>query len=112
MNFTFKNPQNNPHNDPKDIPKIIAFESVYSMDGDIAPIEQIAEIAKNYNALMDWKEANPDFMNNEDKTDYFTKTVSTLGKLDTNIDSKIIKNICKETYVKEKDAQKHVNVDK
>ncbi len=35
----------------KDIPKIIAFESVYSMDGDIAPIEHIAEIAKSYNAL-------------------------------------------------------------
>jgi 5-aminolevulinate synthase len=35
----------------KDIPKIIAFESVYSMDGDIAPIQHIAEVAKNYNAL-------------------------------------------------------------
>ena len=35
----------------KNIPKIIAFESVYSMDGDIAPIENIAAIAKKYNAL-------------------------------------------------------------
>ncbi|MAI02551.1 MAG: 5-aminolevulinate synthase [Rickettsiales bacterium] len=35
----------------KKIPKIIAFESVYSMDGDIAPVEKIAEIAKKYKAL-------------------------------------------------------------
>ncbi len=33
------------------IPKIIAFESVYSMDGDIAPIEKICDLAKKYNAL-------------------------------------------------------------
>ena len=58
--------------------------------------------SKNYSALQEWKESNPDYMNNEDKTDYFTKTVSTLGKLNTNIDTKIIKNICKETYVKER----------
>jgi 5-aminolevulinate synthase len=32
-------------------PKIIAFESVYSMDGDIAPLEQIVDIAKQYGAL-------------------------------------------------------------
>lgn len=32
-------------------PKIIAFESVYSMDGDIAPIADIVEVAKKYNAL-------------------------------------------------------------
>ncbi len=32
-------------------PKLIAFESVYSMDGDIAPIAQIADLAKRYDAL-------------------------------------------------------------
>ncbi|MGV8995903.1 MAG: 5-aminolevulinate synthase [Parvibaculaceae bacterium] len=32
-------------------PKIVAFESVYSMDGDIAPISEICDLAKKYNAL-------------------------------------------------------------
>lgn len=32
-------------------PKIIAFESVYSMDGDIAPIKEILDLAEKYNAL-------------------------------------------------------------
>ena len=32
-------------------PKIIAFESVYSMDGDIAPIKEICDLAEKYNAL-------------------------------------------------------------
>jgi 5-aminolevulinate synthase len=32
-------------------PKIIAFESAYSMDGLISPIEKICELAKKYNAL-------------------------------------------------------------
>lgn len=32
-------------------PKIIAFESLYSMDGDIAPIEKFCELAGRYNAL-------------------------------------------------------------
>ena len=31
--------------------KLIVFESVYSMDGDIAPIEQIADLADQYNAM-------------------------------------------------------------
>lgn len=50
------------HNDPDDLerqlaeysletPKVIAFESVYSMDGDFAPIETICDLAKKYNAL-------------------------------------------------------------
>ena len=56
--------------------------------------------SKNYNALMEWKKLNPDFMNNEDKTDYFTKTISTIGKPSSSIDEKVIKNLCKETYVK------------
>lgn len=32
-------------------PKLIAFESVYSMDGDIAPIGAICDIAEKYNAM-------------------------------------------------------------
>ncbi|MCG8562354.1 MAG: 5-aminolevulinate synthase [Hyphomicrobiales bacterium] len=50
------------HNDLKDLeaqlreydsdtPKIVAFESVYSMDGDIAPIGEICDLAKSCNAL-------------------------------------------------------------
>jgi 5-aminolevulinate synthase len=32
-------------------PKLVAFESIYSMDGDIAPIGAICELAQKYNAL-------------------------------------------------------------
>jgi 5-aminolevulinate synthase len=32
-------------------PKLIAFESVYSMDGDVAPIEAICDLADRYGAL-------------------------------------------------------------
>ncbi|GFE64644.1 5-aminolevulinate synthase [Litoreibacter roseus] len=50
------------HNDPEDLDrklaalpanatKIVAFESVYSMDGDIAPIREIVEVAEKHNAL-------------------------------------------------------------
>lgn len=35
----------------KDRPKMIVFESVYSMDGDVALIEQIADLADEFNAL-------------------------------------------------------------
>jgi len=50
------------HNDPKDLdrqlaeiapdrPKVVAFESVYSMDGDIAPIEDIVAVAEQHGAM-------------------------------------------------------------
>ena len=50
------------HNDPADLdrlmraddpdaPKIVVFESVYSMDGDIAPIGEILDVCDKYNAL-------------------------------------------------------------
>ncbi|MBB3939930.1 5-aminolevulinate synthase [Novosphingobium fluoreni] len=32
-------------------PKLIAFESVYSMDGDVAPIHAICDLADKYNAI-------------------------------------------------------------
>lgn len=37
--------------DDPDAPKLIAFESVYSMDGDIAPIADICDLAAEFNAL-------------------------------------------------------------
>ena len=50
------------HNDPADlerllraadpsVPKLVAFESVYSMDGDIAPIKEICDVAELYGAM-------------------------------------------------------------
>jgi len=36
---------------PKNAPKLIAFESVYSMDADIAPIEAICDLADEFNAI-------------------------------------------------------------
>ncbi len=36
---------------PADAPKIVAFESVYSMDGDIAPIAEICDVAEKHGAM-------------------------------------------------------------
>jgi 5-aminolevulinate synthase len=50
------------HNDPRDLerhladidpgrPKVVAFESVYSMDGDISPMEEILDVAEAHGAM-------------------------------------------------------------
>lgn len=36
---------------PADVPKLIAFESIYSMDGDFAPIREICDLAAEFGAL-------------------------------------------------------------
>lgn len=37
--------------EPLERNKLVVFESVYSMDGDIAPIKEIVELAEKYNAM-------------------------------------------------------------
>jgi 5-aminolevulinate synthase len=37
--------------DDSDAPKVIAFESIYSMDGDFGPIEEICDLADEFGAL-------------------------------------------------------------
>ena len=56
------------HNDWRDLdrklaavgdrPKIVAFESVYSMDGDIAPIKEIVQVARAHGAMTYIDEVN------------------------------------------------------
>jgi 5-aminolevulinate synthase len=36
---------------PKETPKLVAFESVYSMDGDIAPLAEMCDVAERHNAM-------------------------------------------------------------
>ncbi|WP_419729918.1 5-aminolevulinate synthase [Lichenicola sp.] len=36
---------------PRDVPKIVAFESVYSMDGDIAPLAELCDVAERHQAM-------------------------------------------------------------
>jgi 5-aminolevulinate synthase len=38
-------------NDPADAPKVIAFESVYSMDADVAPLAGLCDLAAEYDAI-------------------------------------------------------------
>ena len=88
------------HNDPEDLdrklgqididrPKIVAFESVYSMDGDIAPIAEICDVADKHGAMTYIDEVHAVGMygprgggvaEREDLMDRITLIEGTLGK--------------------------------
>jgi 5-aminolevulinate synthase len=70
-------------------PKLIACESVYSMDGTIAPLRQIGELARKYGALTYLDEVHAvglygdhgaGVSERDDVTDYFDIIEGTFGK--------------------------------
>ena len=56
---------------------------------------------KNYTALINWRDANPDWLESDDKGLYYAKAMSKLGKPIEDVDDKIVKKICNETYIKD-----------
>ena len=54
----------------------------------------------NYRALKVWQGVHPDFRNDDRLTDYFTDTIVKLSKSLDGIDDKVVKTICRSTYLK------------
>ena len=54
----------------------------------------------NYRALKDWQGVHPDFRKDERLTEYFTDMILKLGRSLDGIDDKVLKNLCRSTYLK------------
>lgn len=56
---------------------------------------------KQYKALRNWMKENPDYKEDDSKQDYFAKALSVIGKDINAIDDKVVKNLLKNTYIKD-----------
>ena len=54
----------------------------------------------NYRALKDWQGVHPEFRKDDRLTDYFTDTIVKLSKSLDGIDDKVLKTICRSSYLK------------
>lgn len=81
----------------------IKDDDKWEKDKDKTKIKEVIKKTqnKNYSALIKWRDENPDYMDDEAKQIYYAKAMSAAGKPIDNVDEKIIKNVCKQTYVKE-----------
>jgi hypothetical protein len=81
----------------------IKEDDKWEKDKDKTKIKEVIKKAsnKNYTALKKWQDANPDYLDDDAKAIYYAKAMSAAGKPIDNVDEKIIKNVCKQTYVKE-----------
>ena len=67
---------------------------------------KIKEALQNLNTshfklVKEWIEKNPDFIENEDKQEYFSKLLQSCGTDLEGISNKVIKKICNSAYLKE-----------
>ena len=81
----------------------IKEDDKWEKDKDKTTIKEVIKKAsnKNYTALKKWQDANPDYLDDDAKAIYYAKAMSAAGKPIDGVDEKIIKNVCKQTYVKE-----------
>tara|TARA_B100000902_G_scaffold1065_1_gene1398 strand:+ start:2566 stop:3447 length:882 start_codon:yes stop_codon:yes gene_type:complete len=81
----------------------IKDDDKWEKDKDKTKIKEVIKKAsnKNYMALQNWRKENPDYLDDDSKAIYYAKAMSAAGKPIDGIDQKIIKNVCKQTYVKE-----------
>ena len=56
---------------------------------------------KPYYTLKEWLDNNPNYMDDENKQNYFIQATRALGKKCDTIDEKVIKKICFNTYIKD-----------
>ena len=56
---------------------------------------------KPYSTLKEWLDNNPNYMDDENKQNYFIQTTRSLGHKCDSIDTKVIKKICINTYIKD-----------
>ena len=56
---------------------------------------------KPYSTLKEWLDNNPNYMDDENKQNYFIQTTRCLGQKCDSIDTKVIKKICINTYIKD-----------
>ena len=61
---------------------------------------------KPYYTLKEWLDNNPNYMDDENKQNYFIQATRTLGKKCDAIDEKVIKKICFNTYIKDNILEK------
>ena len=59
----------------------------------------------NYRALKEWQGVHPEFRKDDRLTDYFTDTIVKLSKSLNGIDDKVLKNICRSSYLKLADIE-------
>tara|TARA_Y100000389_G_scaffold174240_1_gene184035 strand:+ start:5545 stop:6411 length:867 start_codon:yes stop_codon:yes gene_type:complete len=81
----------------------IKEDNKWQMDDNKDSIKEVIKKIsnKNYSALQNWKQQNPDFGENDKKKDYFVQSLSNISKDSKEIDNnKIIKTICESVYVK------------
>ena len=81
----------------------IKENNVWEKDYDKSRIKAALKSASNtqYKNMKKWLDYNPDYMDNQEKQDYFINMVRNCSKNIDDIDDKIIKRICSTNYIKD-----------